>query len=241
MSEVHVHGVTSADEVTAIQGANASAVVADGLAAITTDATDGERAADVMRRHWQVLEDVAATATVLPVQFGTAMADERSVREEFLGPRADDIAAQLAALEGKVQITVKGTYDEAALLRSVIEGSPAAAQLRDSTRSLSKEAGHFQRIRLGEIVAKEVDGVRARDAELLHSRLDGLAVATSGESASGLQEAVNAAFLVERSRVTEFGQAIDALAEELSGRVELRLLGPLPPYNFADHGEPAWG
>jgi hypothetical protein len=240
MSEVYVHGVTRAGEGEAVEGAGARAVVDGELAAIVTDAAGGTRAADLMRRHWQVLETVAERATVVPVQFGTAMAGEDAVAGEFLAPRRGSLETQLATFDGKVQLTLKGTYDEAVLLRSIIEGSPAVAQLRERVRGLSEAAGHFERVRLGELVSAEVEQARARDAEALHARLDGLAVATSREPASGLQAALNSAFLVERGRADEFARAVDAAAEELGGRIELRLLGPLPPYSFVAEEAPAW-
>ena len=240
MSEVDVHGVTSAGDRAAIEGSGARAVAEGELAAIVTEAAEGTRAADLMRRHWQVLEAVAATATVVPVQFGTAMAGEDAVRTEFLAPRAPQLQAQLTALAGKVQLSVKGSYDEAALLRSVVERSPAVAQMRERVRGLSEAAGHFERIKLGELVAAEVDQIRDADAARLHERLDGLALATSREPATGMQTAVNSAFLVERGRAEEFARAVDGAAEALEGRVELRLLGPLPPYSFVADEEPAW-
>jgi hypothetical protein len=240
MSEVHVHGVTSAGERAAIEGAGGRAIVHGPLAAIVSDAVEGARAADLMRRHWHLLEATAATATVVPVQFGTAMSGEAAVADEFLAPREDDLVAQLAALEGKVQMTVKGSYDETALMRSVVASSPAIAKLRERVRSLPEAAGHFERIRLGELVAAAVEDARERDAAWLLEELGPIAVATSREAASGLDAAFNAAFLVERDHVAEFGRAVDAAAGDLSGRIELRLLGPLPPYSFAGEGARAW-
>ena len=240
MSEVYVHGVTERGARAAIEGAGARAVADGELAAIVTDASGQTRAAELMRRHWQVLEAVAGTATVVPVQFGTAMADEATVAAEFLAPRREVLLEQLASLQSKVQLTVKGSYDEASLLQSVVEGSPTIARQRERVRSLPEAAGHFERIRLGELVAAEVEQVRRRDGDRLHEALDGLALATSREAASGLQAAVNSAFLVERGRMAEFGRAVEAVAEELGGRVELRLLGPLPPYSFVAEEAPAW-
>jgi gas vesicle protein GvpL/GvpF len=240
MSEVYVHGVTGAGARAAIEGAGARAVTDGGLAAIVTHASGEARAAELMRRHWQVLEAVAATETVVPVQFGTAMAGEDAVRTEFLAPRADELRERLEAFEGKVQLTVKGTYDEGELLRSVVDGSPAVARLREQVRGLSEAAGHFERVRLGELVAAEVEQVRRHDAARLHEQLDGLAVATRGETAAGLQGAVNAAFLVERGRTEEFARAVDGVAKAFEGRIALQLLGPLPPYGFVAEEAPAW-
>ena len=240
MSDVYVHGVTAAGDRAAIEGAGARAVADGELAAVVTDAAGETRAADLMRRHWQVLEAVAAATTVVPVQFGTAMAGEDAVVAEFLTPRAEELRAQLATLEGKVQLSVKGTYDEAALLRSVVEGSPAIAQMRERVRGLSEAAGHFERVRLGELVAAEVEQIRERDTGRLHARLESLAVASNREPATGLQAAVNSAFLVDRGRADEFARAVEDAEEAFEGRVELRLLGPLPAYSFVAEEAPAW-
>ena len=240
MSEVYVHGVTKAGARATIEGADARAVTDGELAAIVTDANGETRAADLMRRHWRLLEAVAAEATVVPVQFGTAMAGEDAVVAEFLAPRRERLAAQLADFDGKVQLTVKGTYDEAALLRSIVDGSPAISGLRERLRDLPEAAGHFERIRLGELVAAEVEQVRAGDGDRLHERLDGLAVATKREQVAGLQAAVNSAFLVERERASEFARAVDEAAETFGGRLELRLLGPMPPFSFVSEETAAW-
>jgi enoyl-CoA hydratase/carnithine racemase len=78
-----------------------------------------------------------------------------------------ELAAQLAALDGKVQLTVKGTYDEQALMRAIVKRSPPVAQLRERIRGMPEAAAHFQRIQLGELVAAEVERERERDAALL--------------------------------------------------------------------------
>jgi hypothetical protein len=245
MSEVYVHGVTTASASDAVEAAGAGAVVHESLAAIVTDAAAaGMKATQLMRRHWQVLEALADTATVLPVRFGTAMAGHEAVVAEFLAPRHDELAAQLATLDGKVQLTVKGTYDEKALMRAIVERSPAVAQLRRRIDGMPAAASHFERIKLGELVAAEVERERERDAVWLHERLDALAVATSRGQAGGTDGAVNAAFLVERARVDEFSRAVGEAADTLADRVTLRFLGPMPPYSFASEqvvGAAAWG
>ena len=241
MSEVYVHGVTAAAERGAIEAAGARAVIHGEIAAITSEAAaEGTRAAELMRRHWRVLEAVAGVVTVLPVRVGTAMTGPDAVVEQFLAPRHEDLAARLTAFEGKVQMTVKGTYDEQALMRSIVDESPQVAQLRERVRAAPGAAGHFERVRLGEVVAAEVEARRERDAAAIIGRLEGLAVETRAEPAGGVDGAVNAAFLVERTRAADFGEAADAIAAELAGRIEVRCLGPLPPFSFASEEAPAW-
>jgi hypothetical protein len=231
MTEVHVFGV-----VEAAVGApsEARAIAHREVAAVVSDAQSGQiAAAALLRTHARLLEDIAGRATVLPVRFGTVMADDRAVVEEFLAPSHDALAAQLAAMAGKVQLTVKGFYDEDVLLRGVVDASPAIARLRERVRARSEAAGYYDRIRLGELVSAEVERARARDTALVLERLEPLAADATREPPSTHDSAVNAAFLVERPRIDEFSQAVGRLGEELGGRMRLRYVGPQPPYSFA--------
>jgi hypothetical protein len=56
--------------------------------------------------------------------------------------------------------------------------------------------------------------------------------------------AFNLAFLVEKSEVDRFSEAVGGLRSELGERIALRYVGPLPPYSFAEAdlnaGAEAW-
>jgi hypothetical protein len=184
-----------------------------------------------------VLEQAASEATVLPVRFGTVVENENAVIERFLAPRHDHLVAQLVGLSGKVQLSVKAFYDEERLMRGVVQGSPAVAQLRRRIRGRPKAVTYYDRIDLGELVAGEVERARERDSALVFQRLEPLAVAARREPPGTPDAAVNAAFLVERSRVDEFSEAVARLADEVEGRMRLRYVGPLPPYSFTEEQE----
>jgi len=238
MTEVYVHGVLSASEPVGETGA-ARRIAHRDLAALVTDVSS-RKATDALRTHWRVLEAAGASATVLPVRFGTAVADEQAVVDSFLAPGYEGLAGALAKLAGKVQLTVKGFYDEESLMRGVVKGSPAIAQLQARVRSVPEAASYYERIRLGEMVAAEVGRARDRDSALVLDRLAPLAVATSQEAPGSVDTAVNAAFLVERARVDEFSAAVAGLGDELRGRMELRYVGPLPPYSFTSEDAGTW-
>jgi hypothetical protein len=234
MSEVHVFGVVPASAQPEIAEEGVRLIAHRDVAALVADAGGTDlRAVRVLRAHWRVLEQAAASTTVLPVRFGTVMAGDRAVVEEFLAPSHDELAAALAEMAGKVQLSVKGTYEEEALMASVVAHSPAVARLRDQVRALPEAAAYYKRIELGRLVAAEVERARERDGQHVLERLRPLAVAARLEPQSAIESAVNAAFLVDERRVDEFSQAVSALGRELAGRIRLRYVGPLPPYSFA--------
>jgi hypothetical protein len=244
MSDVHVFGVVPASANPEIAEEGVRLIAHRDIAALVADADGPElRAVRVLRAHWRVLEQAGSSTTVLPVRFGTVMAGDRAVVEEFLEPFHDELAATLADVAGKVQLTVKGAYDEDALMAGVVAESPAIARLREEVRGLPEAAAYYKRIELGQLVAAEVERARERDAQLVLERLEPLAIAARLEPQSKVESAVNAAFLVDERRIEEFSRAVSALGRELEGRVTLRYVGPLPPYSFTgEHaGAAAWG
>ena len=155
MTEVHVYGVVSASAKIDIAEDGVRLIVHRDVAALVSDIGHGEmQAVRVLRAHWRVLEQAASTATVIPVRFGTVMADERAVVDDFLEPSHDELARALAEMAGKVQLTVKGFYEEDALMTSVVGArrrSPGcasrcrASQRRPPTTSGSSSASSWLR------------------------------------------------------------------------------------------------
>jgi hypothetical protein len=240
-TEIHVYGVIAADDAGGLP-TGVRRIVHGDLAAVVSDSTGAPvRAASALREHWTILEQVVRETTVLPIRFGTAMAGDDAVVDDFLAPAHDGLRAALDALAGRVQVTVKGSYVQEALLRAVIARSPAIGRLKAEVDALPEAASYAKRIQLGELVSSEVERQRERDAALVVERLEPLAVASRAESASGLDGAVNAAFLVEREGIDAFGAAAATLARELRDRISLRSIGPLPAYSFTPEGASTWG
>lgn len=206
-----------------------------GLTALVSDvAADSLAAAREVRAHWRVLDEASESCTVLPVRFGTVMESEDAVRERLLEPNGERLQGLLRELDGRVQLVLKGEYDEPKLMRDVVSQSSAVAQLRDRLRGVPSEAGYYERIRLGELVADHVAQRRAEDTRIALAMLEPLSVAAREEQIRQSDSAFNIAFLVDRNGLEAFNQGVRELADELGERIGLRYVGPLPPYSFAD-------
>ena len=253
MSEsLYVYGVVRASEAPDLdvagvggEGATIGTRVHGELAAVVSEVEEGPlAAARDLRAHWRVLEAVSRQATVAPVKFGTVVAGESALVDDFLEPQAQRLSALLDELSGRVQLTVKAFYDEQSLLREVVAGSPAVAQLRERVQGMPEAAGYYDRIRLGELVSAEVERRRERDATAVLERLAPLAVEANTGSPGTPDMAVNASFLVDEERVDDFSAAVAKLEEELGEQMRIRYVGPMPAYSFADadigESRPAW-
>ena len=181
--------------------------------------------------HTEVLQHAMEHSTVLPIRFGFVMDDDDAVRD-FLHERYTELHDLLVKFDGRVELNVKAYYVEEALLREIVSENAAIADLREVTRKLPGDAGYYQRIRLGEMIAAAMRAKRVEDAALIVGRLGRLAVSSEQEADVPERTVLKAAFLVERHRAPAFQDAVAQLASELSARMQFKCVGPLPPYSF---------
>ncbi|HET6192801.1 MAG TPA: GvpL/GvpF family gas vesicle protein [Trebonia sp.] len=211
------------------------------LAALVSDIDPGQplgRPEDLVA-HEELLDASAADVPVLPLRFGAVVASDDAVAEELLGPHHDEFSAALQQLEGHAEYVVKGRYVEDAVLRQVLAEDPQAAQLAGQIRDADPDATRELRIQLGEIVSNAIAVRREDDTRTLGDAVTGLAAASLVRPPTHELDAVYTALLVESSAVPDLEQAVQRLASDWDGVIELRLIGPMAAYDFVAAADPA--
>src|SRR4051794_41471202 len=125
--------------------------------------------------HESVVDAIAGVTTVLPMRF-PAVIEEAGVLDELLGPNEEYFHRALADLEGRVQYTVKGRYEQHVVLREVLEDDPELRALHEHVRTLPEDASYYDRVELGELVVAALEQRREADAAELYDRLEALVV-----------------------------------------------------------------
>lgn len=209
------------------------------LAALVSDVelSRGLGTPDDLRAHQEILDGTAAESPVLPLRFGAVLTSEDAVVEELLEPHHDEFAAALEELEGRAEYVVKGRYVERAILGEIVSENDEAARLRDEIRDRDADATRDARIRLGEIVSEAIAARREEDTRELVSALDGHYADHVLREPTHEFDAVHVALLADTSREADLDRAVEDLGKRWSGRVELRLLGPMAPYDFVGTAE----
>jgi hypothetical protein len=236
----YVYGVLAADtplpDIAGIGGRPLAEVTSRGLMAMTSDLTDRELrlGREDMTTHARVLEEALEHGTVLPMRFGVVMAGEEAIRASLLEAHHDELEEQLASLHDKVELRVRAVYDEVALMREIVDQNPEIAALRQALKGASEDATYYDRIRLGELVARAVEDKRDVDATAMLGELSPYAIATQNGEPTHERVVFSASFLVDRSKVPEFDRALDAQGEAQAGRVRFKYVGPLPPHSFVE-------
>jgi hypothetical protein len=223
---------------TGVQEAGVQAVRAGDLAAVVSviDLDRPPRSRSDLLAHSAVLDALAGSGPVIPVQFGSVLADLESVENDLLGGRAEVFRSLLAELEGRTQFVMRASYREEVILREVVADDQGIADLRMRTRNLPEAASYADRVRLGELVSQAVDEKRAADAEGLLTEVLPLTVASSPRAGGGMDHVVNIALLVDNARISALEETLEDLAAAAHERMTIRLLGPMAPYDFV--GDP---
>jgi hypothetical protein len=240
----YVYGVTRADatlpdDLAGLDDHPVSLVVDGGTCAAIVSALPRDRAlgerADLVA-HQRVLNALVDAGTpVLPFRFGAALADRDAVAKELLAGNADRFGAVLDRLQGRIELRLKATYVQDAVLREIMESEPEIAELARRLRDVPPDiadAVYYDRVRLGELIAQAMQARRDEDGRVL---LDGAAAAAEAAAPKPPvreEDVLDASFLVAADRRAEFEEAVDALGRAHGDRIRLRLIGPLPPYDF---------
>jgi hypothetical protein len=240
---LYIYGVVPAKgaadlKIAGIEDRPVEAIAHGEVAALTSAVAEDfvEAGRQDLLTHSRVLEEVMQRSAVLPMRFGVVMPDEQTIKDRLLDPYAEELEAQLRELEGKVEVSIRGIYDEPTILREALAENRELAKLRDSIQGKPEEATYYERIRLGEMVAQTLEEKRAVAGPEVIDRLAAHAVDVRVGDPIHERMAVNGSFLVERKRLPEFDQAVEEIGAEQAGRIRIKYTGPLPPHSFVQLG-----
>jgi Gas vesicle synthesis protein GvpL/GvpF len=200
-----------------------------GLAAVVSDAPESLRARRRdLETHHRILQTLGTAGTVLPMRFGVVAPDDSTIEAE-LRVEAAHYCGLLVRLAGKVELNVKGTHRQDAILRALLLENDTLRARNDALRARGG-GSYADQVRFGEDLAAALEDRRGEDATEVLARLEPLACDTRlGTEAGGF---VNASFLVDAAARQAFEASFAAPQREMSAIADVRLFGPLPPYSF---------
>jgi hypothetical protein len=180
------------------------AVPCAGLVALCAPAHDQEVTPAALWRYEEVVEDLMESRDVLPVRFGTLVADENAV-VGAVEERRSELVASLDRVRGAVELAVRAREREA----------PGRPEVAPSGSAYLR--------------AKAARGDVARR---LHQPLADHARASVVLSDSG-SELLRAAYLVSRDEVDSFVALVAELQSD-HAELDVVCTGPWPAYSFAE-------
>ncbi|MQY08749.1 GvpL/GvpF family gas vesicle protein [Actinomadura macrotermitis] len=239
----YVYGVTRADAslpdgATGLDGKPVSLIVHGPCAAVVSDLPQGRplgERADLIAHQGVLTALIGEGTTVLPFRFGAALTGRQAVQDELLATGGERFGEILDALQGRVELRLKGSYVQDTVLREVMAGDPQIAELSARLRSIPEDAAdaaYYDRVRLGEMISQALQQRRDAEGQQLLERLAPGAEAVVARVPAREEDVVDASFLVRADAREQFEKSVAELGEAVADRIKLRLVGPLPPYDF---------
>lgn len=203
------------------------------LSAVVSDSPIIEYESDRrnMMAHTKVLEEVMREFTILPIRFATVATDSDAVAK-LLNRRYGELNGLLLEMEGRKELGLKAFWYEEAVFKEVVEENAPIRQLRDSLVGVPPQQSYYERIHLGEMINTALDKKRYSDSKIILDRLCPLACKYKTNPTVTDRMIINAAFLVDDNRESEFEQAVQQLDTELGSRLMFKYIDQVPPYNF---------
>jgi len=189
-----------------------SAVPAQGLRARRRD----------LLRHAEIVQEAFERSTVVPLRFGTTLADRDAVVEELLAPAYGQLVGLLRRFDGLAEVTVRAFYREEEVLREIVREHPRLARLRDTASPLE----------LGEAVAKALAAKRDAAAAEIVDTVGRFALDVALDERRTELEIVRGAFLIDRDALASVDRELAELARAQAETTVFKYTGPLPPHHF---------
>lgn len=179
--------------------------------------------------HQRVVEQIMQNRAVLPVKFGTVLADPGEVRA-LLSQGQKALLSALDCVRDKVEIELAATWDLGQVIQEVSrEQEVLSARDEASAQGLPS---FEERLRLGQLVKTCLDRRRKHYQEIILSHLQSLPLDVVRRSLLSDQMVMNMAFLVEKAQQRELEERLRTLDQLFHGGITFRVIGPLPPYSF---------
>ncbi len=188
-----------------------------------------------MTTHEKVLEAVMEHYTVLPVRFSTISEhDDDSAIKRLLVKDYGKFDEMLRKMDGRKELGLKVLAHENPMYESIIEKYNEIRNLRGKLINLPVDKTHYQRMKIGEMVAEALKKETQNYKKIILDSLTPVADDVKINDNYGEMMILNAAFLIKSSSEPTFDNLVNELDEKYGQLMTFKYVGTLPPYNFVN-------
>jgi len=183
--------------------------------------------------HEHVIETVMKNYTIIPMSFGTVFRTDDDIREvlKSIYPSLKDVLHQMA---GKLEFGLKVNWDRDQIIEDIKHEEEEIRQFHQEIIRKHLQSTYLARMQLGRMIDKALAERSISYVREIYEALRGVCVASRDNQPIGDKMIMNAAFLVERDRETEFDHAVNEIARKYGRWLKFKYTGPWPPYNFVN-------
>ena len=188
-----------------------------------------------MITHSNVLEEIMKLFTVLPVRFSTISEhDDDNGIMRILEKDYKKFNDMLHKMEGRKELGLKVLAQEASIYENIIEKYDEIRSLRGKLMNLPADKIHYQRLKIGEMVAEALKKETLVYKNIILDVLNPLTDDVRINDNYGEMMILNAAFLIKNISEPAFDKTVNDLDGKYGHFMTFKYVGTLPPYNFVN-------
>jgi hypothetical protein len=183
--------------------------------------------------HEHVIETVMRSRTIIPMSFGTVFRTDEDIRE-VLRSIYSSLKEVLDKMEGRMEFGLKVTWDRDTIIEELKREDEEIHKFHVELTKKHLQSTYFARMQLGRMIDKALAERAAAFVREIYDGLRSVCVASRDNKPIGDKMIMNAAFLIEQPRESEFDAAVNRIAKKFGDRLNFKYTGPWPPYNFVN-------
>jgi hypothetical protein len=181
--------------------------------------------------HQRVVEAVLAEYPILPVKFGTVLADEASLLR-LLAQGQPIFQAALTKIAQQIQMEIIVLWNPAEVFAQIAQEEPIVRLKAELANRPPQETG-AERVALGQLVFASLERRRNEIRDRVLPVLQHIAADSVLNPLLDESMVLNVALLLDKTASETLSRELGALDQEFGGKLNFRCVGPLPPYSFA--------
>ena len=197
-----------------------------------------------VREHIRVISMVMETGTVIPFKFGTIYNSNEGLKK-FITAYSGSLTENFDNITGKEEWAVKIYCNRKALSNQIDELSEGAAALEKQIMASSPGKAFLLQRKKTDLIENEMDRICKENGQAYYDEFKNLSESTSFSNLlpkefTGRDDTMilNAAFLVNKTKVTDFKSTADSLRKKDENFCFIiEVTGPWPPFSFISINE----
>jgi hypothetical protein len=188
-----------------------------------------------MITHEKVLEEAMKQFTVLPVRFSTiSETEDDSGIKQIIKNDYDKFDEMLTKMDGKKELGLKILAKEVEMYEHILEKYDNIKALREKLMNLPPDKTHYQRVKIGEMVAEALKKETENYKNSIIASLSPLSEDLKINDNYGEMMILNAAFLIKNDSEPEFDKIVNDLSVQYGRLMTFKYTGIIPLYNFVN-------
>ncbi|MDD5773135.1 MAG: GvpL/GvpF family gas vesicle protein, partial [bacterium] len=169
--------------------------------------------------------------TVIPVKIRTFIQDEGEIKH-VLDKGYNLIKDVLDKINDKIEIDVAVTWNDFPSFIKEIGEESEIREFKDRLLAHSAEIAIEDRIIIGKMISKRLEGKREEYSSGIHCFLNKISEDMRAHDVMDDRMVLNSAFLINKRNLKDFEEGIELLNIKYENKLNFKCIGPLPPYSF---------